>query len=132
MDRITKEKRSRIMSSIRSVNNSVEIKFRKLLFANGLRGYRNHYPIRGKPDIVFVSKKLAIFIDGDFWHGYNWKKLGKKPPRKYWQAKINRNIERDKETMKVLKKEGWKILRLWEHNIKKNPEKCILKVKKCL
>jgi len=62
--------------------------------------------LAGKPDIVYVSKKIVIFLDGDFWHGYNWKKLGKVPPRKYWQKKIQKNIDRAKKYNKMLKKDG--------------------------
>lgn len=132
MDKISRATRSRIMSRIKSVNTSPEMAFRKIMFSNGLRGFRLHYPIKGKPDIVFPRKKLAIFIDGDFWHGYNWKVLGKSPPRKYWQAKIKKNMKRDKEITLLFKKEKWKVIRFWEHDIKKKPEKCVLKVKKAL
>ena len=117
------------MSKIRHKNTSLEINFRKLLWKNGLNGYRIHYNLPGKPDIVFVSKKIVIFLDGGFWHGYNWKKLGKIPPKKYWQGKIQKNIDRAKKYNKQLKKDGWKVLRFWEHDIKKNPERCIKKVK---
>ena len=117
------------MSKIRHKNTSLEINFRKLLWKNGLNGSRIHYNLPGKPDIVFVSKKIVIFLDGGFWHGYNWKKLGKIPPKKYWQGKIQKNIDRAKKYNKQLKKDGWKVLRFWEHDIKKNPERCIKKVK---
>jgi len=113
------------MSRIRSKNTSLEVEFRKLLWKNGLGHYRIHYNLPGKPDIVYVSKKIAVFLDGDFWHGYNWKKLGKVPPRKYWQKKIQKNIDRAKKYNKMLKKEGWKVIRIWEHDVKKNPEKYI-------
>ena len=113
------------MSRIRSKNTSLEIEFRKLLWENGLGRYRIHYNLPGKPDIVYVSKKIVIFLDGDFWHGYNWKKLGKVPPRKYWQKKIQKNIDRAKKYNKMLKKDGWKVIRFWEHEAKKNAEKCI-------
>src|SRR3989344_6089130 len=117
-DRITKEQRSRIMSHIKSVNTSLEI------------GFKKHLKMLGNPDFSSSKKRIAIFIDGDFWHGYNWKKLGKIPPKKYWQKKIEKTIERDKKYTKQLKKEGWKVLRLWEHDIKKNLAKCLLKIKK--
>lgn len=131
-DRITKEQRSRIMSRIKSVNTSLELSVRKLLSKNKIRGYRLNYKILGKPDIVFLSKKIAIFVDGDFWHGYNWKRLNKVPPKRYWQKKIEKTIERDKRYTKQLKKDGWRVLRFWEHEIKKNPEKCLIKIKKIL
>lgn len=117
------------MSRIRSKNTSLEVNFRKLLWKNGLRGYRIHYSLPGKPDIVFVSKRIAIFLDGDFWHGYNWKKLGKIPPKKYWQGKIQKNIDRAKKYNRQLKKEGWIVLRFWEHEILNKPDYCIKKIK---
>lgn len=129
-DKFDKKTRSAIMSRIRSKNTSLEVNFRKLLWKKGLGRYRIHYNLPGKPDIVYVSKKIAIFIDGDFWHGYNWKKLGKVPPKKYWQGKIQKNIDRAEKYNRKLRKDGWSVLRLWEHDILKNPEKCIRKVKK--
>ncbi|MEA3357622.1 MAG: very short patch repair endonuclease [Patescibacteria group bacterium] len=129
MDRISKEKRSRIMSKIRAKNTSPELTLRKALRDAGFRGYRVHYNISGKPDIVFVRKRIVIFVDGDFWHGYLWKKLGKIPPKEYWQEKIQKNINRAKKYNKQLRNEGWTVLRFWEHNVKKNPKKCIEKVK---
>lgn len=128
-DKFDKKTRSSIMSRIKSKNTSLEINFRKILWQNGLGHYRIHYNLPGKPDIVYVSKKIAIFLDGDFWHGYNWKKLGKVPPKKYWQGKIQKNIGRAKKYNRLLKKEGWTVLRFWEHELKKNPEKCISKLK---
>ena len=131
-DKFSRKTRSTIMSKIRSKNTSLETNFRKLLWKNGLGRYRIHYNLPGKPDIVYVSKRVAIFLDGDFWHGYNWKKLGKVPPKKYWQAKIQKNIDRAKNYNKLLKKEGWKVLRFWEHEIKQDSHKCIKKVKSAL
>jgi len=128
-DKFDKKTRSAIMSHIRHKNTSLEVNFRKLLWENGLGRYRIHYNLSGKPDIVYVSKKIVIFLDGDFWHGYNWKKLGKIPPKKYWQEKIQKNIDRAKKYNKLLKKDGWTVLRFWEHDVKKNPDKCIKKVK---
>ena len=91
-DKFSRKTRSTIMSKIRSKNTSLETNFRKLLWKNGLGRYRIHYKLPGKPDIVYVSKKVAIFLDGDFWHGYNWKKLGKIPPKAYWQGKIQKKV----------------------------------------
>ncbi|MBN2458855.1 very short patch repair endonuclease [Candidatus Woesearchaeota archaeon] len=128
-DKFDAKTRSKIMSRIRSKDTSIEISFRKILWNAGMKGYRLHYHAPGNPDIAFVDKKIAIFIDGDFWHGYNWKKLGKVPPRKYWQKKISKNIERDKKYNALLKKEGWKVIRLWEHDLKKNSKRCASKIK---
>lgn len=109
------------MSKIRSKNTVIEKKFFRLL--KGLP-YKKHYKrIPGCPDAVFLKQKVAIFIDGDFWHGYNFKKTKKRLPKKYWQAKIAKNIKRDREVNKELKKLGWKVIRIWEHEIKKSSEK---------
>jgi len=114
------------MSRIRSRNTLLEILFFKKLssvtYKLGYR-YRKHYKkLPGSPDIVFVGKKLAIFIDGDFWHGYNFLKLKKVPPGGYWRKKIISNIERDKRINRELRKAGWKVLRFWEHELEKKPE----------
>ena len=118
------------MSRIRSRDTRLEIDFLKLLSAalypKGYR-YRKHYSrLPGKPDIVFIRQKVAVFLDGDFWHGYNLTRLGKKVPKKYWLPKIRRNMLRDKASARKLRKAGWKVLRFWEHDIKKKP-KIILK-----
>lgn len=118
-DRISKEKRSRIMSSIRSKDTKVEWILRSALWKAGLR-YRKHYAIQGKPDIVFPRQKLAIFIDGDFWHGHNWRKLRPKLKNNYWINKIKRNRARDRKVNKELAKQGWKIMRIWEHELRKD------------
>ena len=128
MDIFTKKKRSEVMSKIRSSNTSPELFLRVALKGNRLR----YQPkgILGNPDFASKKHKIAVFVDGDFWHGYNWKKLGKVPPRKYWQKKIQKNIDRAKKYNNMLKKDGWKVVRIWEHEIKRNAETCIKKIKK--
>lgn len=128
VDKFDKETRSRIMSRIRSKNTKIEVALRKKLWEMGLKGFRIHYNLPGKPDIVYTRKKLVIFIDGDFWHGYNWKKLGKIPPKKYWQEKIQKNIDRAKKYNRKLRREGWTVLRFWEHDINKDLNKAIKKI----
>lgn len=135
-DIFSKEKRSWIMSRIRSSNTKLETAFLKhlssSLYQKGYR-YRKHYSrLPGKPDIVFVRQKIAIFLDGDFWHGYNLKKLGKRVPKKYWFPKIEKNIQRDKRINSTLRKSGWIVLRFWEHDLKKNTHKVIKKVEQLL
>lgn len=126
-DCFTKEKRSKVMSKIKSKNTKPELKLRKALWAKGYR-YRIHTKLHGKPDITFPSRKIAIFIDGCFWH--KCPKCYKKPKsnQKYWIPKIERNVERDKENIRNLKKLGWKTIRIWEHDIKKNIELVIKKI----
>lgn len=127
---------SKIMSSIRSKNTKVEIVLGKLLRKAKIR-FRRHYPIAGTPDFILVEKKIAIFCDGDFWHGNNWKIRGMKNRQEefdglseYWVKKIKTNIKRDRKVNKELKEKGWKVLRIWESDIKKDPEKVLNRIKK--
>ena len=126
----------KIMSAIKSKDTKPEKLLGKLLWAKGLR-YRKHYTILGKPDFVIVSKKIAIFCDGDFWHGNNWKIRGLKSFKNeldgyspYWRTKILRNIERDKKVNKELKKKGWTVIRIWESSLKSNPSRTIKQLTK--
>ncbi len=130
-DKFSKEARSKIMSKIKSTTK-LEIYFRKELYKQGLKGYRINYKLPGKPDIVYPKQKLAVFIDGDFWHGFNWKVKGKIPPKGYWQKKIQKNIDRDKKIVAELESKGWKVIRLWEHEVNKDLQACIDKVKSLL
>jgi len=127
----TSKQRSALMKKIRSTETTPEIVFRKILWAEGFRYRKNNNKLPGTPDICMPKHELVIFIDGEFWHGYNWKKKKRriKTNRKYWIPKIEKNMERDKKNAKLLKKEGWKVVRFWEHEIKKNPNKCLDKVK---
>ena len=128
MDVFSKKKRSEIMSKIRSKNTSIEVaKFRKLRH-KGVH-FRTHYSkVAGCPDIALPKKKKAVFIDGDFWHGYQFFKLWKTLPNKFWREKISRNIKRDKSVRAKLKRQGWKVLRVWEHELSKEQDKTIRKI----
>lgn len=117
LDRFSPSERSKIMSKIKAKNTRAEVILRKELWKLGIRGYRIHYNLPGKPDIVFISTKLAIFIDGDFWHGYLWNNMGKIPPKNYWQGKIEKNMLRDQRINIELQNMGWKVIRIWEHEI---------------
>ena len=120
------------MAKISSQNTSIEGILATALRTNKIK-YRNGKKIYGKPDFILYKKKIAIFCDGDFWHGYKYKKGKKnisKTNSKFWKAKIGRNIDRDKEVNNVLKKHGWKIVRLWEHQIKRDINWCITKIEK--
>ncbi|MFW6383403.1 MAG: very short patch repair endonuclease [Nanoarchaeota archaeon] len=127
-DVFSKAKRSELMSKIRSKNTKLEVNFRKKVFAKGLR-YRI-YPknIPGKPDMVFPKSKLAVFIDGCFWH--KCPKCFKEPVsnKDYWIKKIQYNVDKDKRINQEIENMGWRVLRFWEHEIKKNPEKCIKQI----
>jgi len=118
------------MKKIRSQETKSEIILRKTLWANGVRYRKNFKKLPGSPDIVVTRLKLAIFVDGEFWHGYNWsiKKEKIKANRLFWIPKIERNIERDNENNGSLSSMGYTVLRFWEHEIKKNLQGCLTKI----
>lgn len=124
-DRFSKEKRSLIMSKIRSKNTKAEISVFRELRKNGIYFQKHYKNAIGNPDIALPRKKKAIFIDGDFWHGYNFVKLKKRLPKKYWLKKIENNINRDNNNNLQLRENGWEVLRIWEHDINKNIDKAI-------
>lgn len=128
----TSAKRSNLMRRIKSVKTAPEILFQKALYNKGIKFKRNYSKLPGNPDIALIAKKIAIFIDGEFWHGYQWRKKKRKlkANRAYWIPKIERNIARDKQNNKKLKKAGWQVIRLWQHQIIKDLPKCIEKIKK--
>jgi DNA mismatch endonuclease (patch repair protein) len=128
MDVFTKEKRSEIMSKIRAEGTQAELAVFKELRKRKIYFQKHYKKAVGKPDIALPSKKKAIFIDGDFWHGYNFSKIKSKLPKKYWLGKIEGNIARDKRNKLILKKNGWKVLRVWEHEIEKNLFKIVDKI----
>ena len=131
-DLVNKETRSRIMSSIHSKDTKVEWMLRSALWKRGLR-YRIHVKsLPGNPDIVFPTERITVFIDGDFWHGYNWKKLKPKLKNKFWTSKIKNNIRRDKVNTRKLMSLGWKVIRVWEHELRKNAEKVARQIEKQL
>jgi DNA mismatch endonuclease (patch repair protein) len=127
---ITTKKRSDLMRKIKSKNTTPEIKLRKALWSQGVRYRIKNKSIPGKPDIVIKKYKLAVFVDGEFWHGYNWseKKHKIKSNRDYWIKKIEGNIERDKRVNKELNENGWTVLRYWQNEIKNDLDKCVSEI----
>lgn len=107
------------MSQIRGKNTKPELIFRKALWALGMR-YRLHAKLAGRPDIVFAKAKVAVFIDGCFWHGCPIHCVKAKTNKDFWERKLSGNVERDKTNSKLLRKEGWKVFRFWEHEIKED------------
>jgi DNA mismatch endonuclease Vsr len=118
------EKRSAIMSKIPNKKTSIEKLLGQHLRQSKIR-YRSGQKLFGRPDFVICGYKIAVFCDGDFWHGYSFKKNSIKKNPSFWNAKIKRNMERDKEVNKELKKRGWVVIRFWEHDIKNTSGKCI-------
>jgi len=112
------EKRSRIMSRIRSNGNyTTEVRFIGIMRRYKIAGWRRRTKLPGRPDFVFTKYKLAIFIDGDFWHGNPKKFRIPKSNCQYWQQKIEGNRNRDREVNKQLKRLGWRVLRIWESSL---------------
>lgn len=124
VDVLTKEQRSHCMSKIRSKGTKAELALKKDLRKHG---FTYQPKITGKPDFAKRKDKIAIFIDGCFWH--KCPKCYKEPKtrKSFWVEKIKRNVERDKEVNRLLKKEGWKVKRIWEHQIKKNLQRVLTK-----
>ncbi|MDL5045825.1 very short patch repair endonuclease [Oscillatoria amoena NRMC-F 0135] len=120
MDIFSPEKRTQIMAKIRSSGNkSTELKAVSLFRARRITGWRRKYPLPGKPDFCFPKHKIAVFVDGCFWHGCP--KHGRMPStnKRFWVKKISRNVQRDKLVVRILKKRGWTVVRIWEHEFAK-------------
>jgi DNA mismatch endonuclease (patch repair protein) len=127
-DTVSKQKRSQIMQAIRSKDSKIEMLLRKELWKRGLR-YRKHCnELLGKPDLVFKKTWVAIFIDSCFWHGCSYHCRMPKSNKAYWEAKIAINKKRDRKVNKWYKKNGWLVLRFWEHAVQKNMRQCIRKI----
>jgi len=131
-DVLTKEQRAYNMSKIRGKNTGPEVKLRKMLWSEGVRGYRIHYKLPGKPDIVFTNKKIAIFIDGCFWHKCTVCFQEPETRKEFWMKKIQSNIDRDKNVDEQLTNKGWVVIRFWEHEVRKNPDNVVKKIKEIL
>lgn len=114
------------MQRVKCKNTEIELRLRKELWSRGVRYRKNVSKIIGKPDIAFIGKKVAVFCDSEFWHGYDWERqrMAIKSNRDFWIPKIESNIERDKKVNEALKAEGWTVLRFWGNEIKNNVEQC--------
>lgn len=113
--------RSHIMSTIRSTGNTTtELRLINMMRKDGITGWRRGVQLTGKPDFTFVRQKLAVFVDGCFWHGCRCKRLPTEH-RVFWRAKIGANRARDKQTNRRLRLAGWKVIRIWEHQLKRSP-----------
>lgn len=136
MDVLTPEQRRRAMQHIKSKDTSIEVMLRKALWARGYRYRKDYKGLPGTPDIAMTKYRIAIFCDGEFFHGYDWEIL---KPRlmqgargDYWVSKISRNRERDDEVNKKLLYMGWTVIRFWGNDIKKNLDACVRTVEECV
>lgn len=128
-DVLTVEQRRKNMQRIRAKDTAIEIRLRKALWHKGYRYRKNYKDLPGKPDIVLTKYKIAIFCDGEFFHGKDWEVLKPRLERgdnsEFWIKKITRNIEHDDEVNKQLLFLGWTVIRFWGNDIKKNVEECV-------
>lgn len=133
-DVFSRAKRSAVMSRIRSHGNKdTELALIQLFRTAKITGWRRNQPLPGKPDFVFIKNRLAIFVDGCFWHGCN---AHSKPPKTncdYWREKLARNKRRDRAVSSELKRGGWKVLRFWEHDLsRRKRSRAIARLRKAL
>ena len=130
MDKLTKEQRKRNMQAVKSEGSKIEVILAKQLWNKGYRYRKNDKKVFGKPDLTFKRFKLVVFVDGDFWHGKDWKKRkhDHKSNQAFWHNKIEKNIERDKKVNLFLEQQDWKVLRFWGSEIEKEIDKCIFKI----
>jgi len=115
-DVFTTKERSRVMATIRSKGNkATELRLVSILRAARITGWRRHQPLLGHPDFVFRHAHLAVFVDGCYWHGCRWHCRMPQGNRAYWQRKITRNRDRDRQVTRLLRSQGWRVLRIWGH-----------------
>ena len=107
-------------------NKSTELKLIKLFRENDLTGWKRNYPVKGKPDFVFLPQRVAIFVDGCFWHGCEDHCRIPSSNQDYWLAKINRNKERDNATTAAFQERNWKVIRIWEHELTRKNSTAVL------
>lgn len=130
MDKLTKKARSANMAAIKSKNTKPELLIFNELKKRGLR-FKKHYDISGRPDIAFPEKRVAVFINGEFWHGRKFEILESKLSE-FWKNKICGNIKRDKKNYRLLKQSGWKLVKIWDKDLNKNFEKEVQKIIKAI
>lgn len=133
-DIYSRQKRSEIMSRVRGKGNkSTELRLIKLFREHRIRGWRRNYPLFGKPDFVFPQLRLALFVDGCFWHGCPSHASMPVANREFWERKLRRNKERDREVNRTLRAKGWRVLRIWQHELaRKNEGRLVARVRRGL
>ena len=118
-DVLSKRRRSQVMAAVRSKGNKdTELKLISIFRAHGISGWRRNHKLTGKPDFVFRHERLAVFVDGCFWHGCRWHCRMPKSRPDFWWPKIARNKARDREVARMLRKQGWRVFRIWEHSLR--------------
>jgi DNA mismatch endonuclease (patch repair protein) len=131
-DTVSAAKRSEIMRAVRSRGNkATELPLMQLLRRHRITGWRRHAPLTGRPDFIFRRRQLAVFVDGCFWHGCPTHCRMPASNQAYWRPKIARNIARDKLVTAALRKRGWRVLRIWEHDLRKQV-RCVRSIQAAL
>ena len=130
LDNHTPEQRSKNMKAVKNKGSNIETMLQKELWHRGLRYRKNVKTVYGKPDIAFIGKKVAVFCDSEFFHGYDWENKKKEitSNRHFWIPKIEKNMARDKEVTEKLLADGWIVLRFWGNEIKRNLSQCADKI----
>lgn len=122
------------MQRVKNKDSKIELSLRKILWEKGYRYRKNVKSVYGHPDITFIGKKIAIFCDSEFWHGYDWENRKKefRTHQDFWIPKIERNMARDIEVNEKLKADGWAVIRFWGEEIKHNLQDCIKQIEKAI
>lgn len=128
-DTLTQQQRSHCMSKVKNKDTTLEVSLRRALYRSGLRYRKNVQGLVGRPDIVFFGARVAVFVDGDFWHGYRFKEWSHKLTER-WKEKIAATIVRDRRNRRRLRAMGWTVVQIWEHDIIFDVERCIVRVKR--
>lgn len=134
MDNHTPEQRRKNMQAVKNKDSKIERLLRNELWQRGLRYRKNVRSVCGHPDVAFIGKKVAVFVDSEFWHGYDWenRKNDFKSHQEFWIPKIERNIQRDIEVNETLRSDGWTVLRFWGKEITKNVQQCADRIEKAV
>lgn len=119
-DVFDKQQRSQIMRKVKSSGNkSTEIRLISVFKENNISGWRRNYAVKGHPDFVFLKMKIAVFVDGCFWHGHDCRNTTPSDNKEYWDRKRQRNIQHDREVTAIFEARGWTVIRIWECELKK-------------
>ena len=134
MDKLTPEQRKRCMQANKSKGTKPEVLLAKTMWRMGLRYRKNNKTVFGKPDFTFKKYKIAIFVDGEFWHGKDWEKhkTDFKSNHRFWISKIKRNIERDIEVTNHLQADGWQVFRFWSKDVIRSTDDCIDRIRRAI
>lgn len=126
-DVFEKSKRSDIMKKVRSKNNrSTELRLLDIFNQYGIKGWKRNYKVKGHPDFVFLSRRIAVFVDGCFWHGHDCRNTRPADNQEYWSKKRECNMKHDLEVTALFENRGWRVLRIWECELRKKKESCLL------